>query len=150
MRANSPHPSSINDTSYYTSSDPRSHLSVAFLDPRIHFVLSCGASSCPPIKILTEENSNDALELASESYLRNEVMYDASNHSFRLPKLLLWYGKDFIQRPVNDDKVNVILLQQIYQLMNKEQELKEILRSNKNISIVFNDYDWNPNGFLNV
>lgn len=121
---------------------------MAFLDPRIHFVLSCGASSCPPIKILTEENIDEALELASESYLSNEVIYDASKHSFRLPKLLLWYGKDFIRRSLNDDEANFILLKQIYQLMNKEQELNEILRDNKNISIAFNDYNWNPNGFL--
>lgn len=146
LRANSPHPSNTNDSSYYSKSDPRSQLSVAALDPRIHFVLSCGASSCPPIKILTEGNIDEALSLASESYLSNEVMYNANNHCFHLPKLLLWYGRDFIPQSSRDDSSNLILLNQIYKLMNKERELDDILRNNKTISIAFNDYNWDPNG----
>ena len=34
------------------------------VDPRIHFALVCGAKSCPPIKLYTPENLEEALDSA--------------------------------------------------------------------------------------
>jgi hypothetical protein len=38
-------------------SDPRVRLCVDVPEPRIHFVLNCGAASCPPIRFLTVDRS---------------------------------------------------------------------------------------------
>ena len=35
--------------------DPRLKVALKVLDPRIHFALNCGAKSCPPIRVYTEE-----------------------------------------------------------------------------------------------
>ena len=35
--------------------DPRSEVSLTEVDPRVHFALNCGALSCPPIRIYTED-----------------------------------------------------------------------------------------------
>ena len=39
----------------FEDKDPRSKVALSELDPRIHFALNCGARSCPPIRVYTEE-----------------------------------------------------------------------------------------------
>lgn len=59
--------------------------------------------SCPclwlcPYLCYTEKNLERAMALASSSYLCSEAMVkvgDDSQATLLLPKLLLWYGKDF-------------------------------------------------------
>lgn len=133
LRANLPHPSQVtsaraSNTSipvgYYPDQDPRSALSLSrsSFDPRIHFILNCGALSCPPIKVLTNDNAATAMVLAASSYLMSEVtlqwseddhhqLTEADNNTttstntsttivreaiiIYLPRLLLWYKDDF-------------------------------------------------------
>ena len=42
----------------FASSDPRHQVALSSLDPRIHFALNCGARSCPPICVYTEDRSS--------------------------------------------------------------------------------------------
>ena len=65
------------------------------LDPRIHFVLNCGARSCPPIRILAAESAFETLELAARSYLQTETDVDADHGTVELPGLLKLYRADF-------------------------------------------------------
>lgn len=130
LRANLPHPSQITSArasntpipqGYYPDQDPLSALSLSrsSFDPRIHFILNCGALSCPPIKVLTNDNAASAMTLAASSYLLSEVSIqwpkddnhqptEADNTSttttmareatiiiIHLPRLLLWYKDDF-------------------------------------------------------
>jgi hypothetical protein len=60
------------------SDDRRLALMVARVDPRIHFVLNCGAQSCPPIRFLTADKLEDQLALATRAFLRQP-----SNFSIR-------------------------------------------------------------------
>ena len=76
LRANMPHPySNTSLPTFFESDDIRSELSLKreHFDPRIHFILNCGASSCPPIKVLTMENLDAALSAAASGYLHSEV-----------------------------------------------------------------------------
>jgi hypothetical protein len=93
LRANHPHPSQTS-SSYFPSQDPRAVLSLKSLDPRLHFILNCGARSCPPIKILSGD-PEEALRLASSAYLDGEVRVDLLQNKLFLPRLSLWYGADF-------------------------------------------------------
>jgi len=87
----------------HSSSDPRVGMSVSpqFRDPRVHFVLNCGARSCPPVRLL--KGSSDDVEMslsaAAAAYLDSEVKVTGgasySARTITLPKLLLWYGADF-------------------------------------------------------
>jgi hypothetical protein len=54
----------------FGNDDRRLELMVAKVDPRIHFVLNCGAQSCPPIRFLTADKLDDQLALASRAFLR--------------------------------------------------------------------------------
>ena len=49
LRANCRHPYATPEgqTTFLSEGDPRAALRVAKLDPRVHFVLNCGAKSCP-------------------------------------------------------------------------------------------------------
>ena len=53
LRANKGHPASGEPE--FAASDPRHSVSLSVVDPRIHFALNCGARSCPPIRVYTEE-----------------------------------------------------------------------------------------------
>lgn len=70
-------------------------LRVKRLDPRIHFALNCGAASCPPIAAYSAGEIDDELDLASESYLGQEVEFDARRNVVRVPRLCLWFYGDF-------------------------------------------------------
>jgi hypothetical protein len=134
LRTNLPHPSQVTSArasntliplGYYPDQDPRSALSLSrsSFDPRIHFILNCGALSCPPIKVLTNDNAATAMVLAASSYLMSEVtlqLFEDDHHQpteadnstittstntsttiareaiiIYLPRLLLWYKDDF-------------------------------------------------------
>jgi hypothetical protein len=64
-------------------------------DWRIHFALNCGAASCPPIAAYTAEGIDEELDLATESYLSQEVEYDRETGRVEVPRLMLWYRGDF-------------------------------------------------------
>lgn len=66
---------------------------VAQVDPRIHFALNCGASSCPPIAAYELARLGEQLDLATSGYLHAETRRDG--RVLRVPSLLLWYIGDF-------------------------------------------------------
>lgn len=68
-------------------------LRVKQLDFRIHFVLNCGAISCPIIYPLTSKNVEAELEDATLGYLSQEVSVE--NDKIVLNKLFLFYLGDF-------------------------------------------------------
>lgn len=64
-------------------------------DPRIHFVLNCGAASCPPIRVFAPAAIDRTLEDATGAYLEREVEYDADRDRVRVPRVCLWNLGDF-------------------------------------------------------
>jgi len=66
---------------------------VADPDPRIHFALNCGATSCPAVAAYDATDVDDQLDRAAASYLRTETVVEEG--TVRVPRLLLWYRGDF-------------------------------------------------------
>ncbi len=69
-------------------------------DPRIHFVLVCGAQSCPPLRASAFLGTTDlegALEEAARSYIADpkNVEIDAQRRRLRLNPIFKWYAEDF-------------------------------------------------------
>jgi hypothetical protein len=102
------------------------NLYVDTLDPRIHFALNCGASSCPPIAAYTREGIDDELDLATESYFETDVAYDPDAGVVRVPRLLLWYRGDFGGRSG------------IYDFLETHGAIPEGERP----KVKYRDYDW--------
>ncbi len=70
-------------------------LRVKQFDFRIHFLLNCGAESCPVIHPLTAGNFEEELKRATSSYLNDEVKVNESDKKIVLNQLFLFYLGDF-------------------------------------------------------
>jgi hypothetical protein len=88
-------------------------LRVKQLDFRIHFLLNCGAVSCPIIFPLSIENFDKEIEEATKAYLFQEVFIP--DHRIILNRLFLFYIADF----GGGKGLKQILL--AYNIINKEQ-----------------------------
>lgn len=64
------------------------------VDPRIHFALNCGATSCPPIVAYTATGIEEELDIATESFLQSTVERPDSD-TIRISRLFLYYRGDF-------------------------------------------------------
>lgn len=74
--------------------DARRALAVRPADPRIHFAITCGAQSCPPIGVYRASAVETQLELAARNFLNQEVAIDARG-CVSCSRILRWYAEDF-------------------------------------------------------
>ncbi len=100
-------------------------LAVTQLDYRIHFALNCGAKSCPPIAFYDYEKIESQLELATTSFLMQDVAVDDTEKVVRVTKIMQWFKADF----------------------NGNRGIKEILQKYLgkdfgDYKIEYKDYDW--------
>ncbi|MDR9365831.1 MAG: DUF547 domain-containing protein [Balneolaceae bacterium] len=65
------------------------------IDPRIHFALNCGAASCPYVAVYDPQRVNEQLDKTTENYLSRTTVYDASENTVRVTKLMSWFRGDF-------------------------------------------------------
>ena len=72
-----------------------------FVDPRIHFVLVCASTSCPPIKnsAFSAETIEEHLETATFNFVQNpeQVRIDRAKRRVYLSKIFKWYDDDFTE-----------------------------------------------------
>lgn len=68
-----------------------------FKDPRIHFVLNCGALSCPPLpnRAFDSATLDETLEHAARRFAGNDKYLRIEGEVLFLSKILDWYGQDF-------------------------------------------------------
>ena len=74
--------------------DPRLVLAVHPVDPRIHFAITCGAQSCPPVGVYRAAALDQQLDLAARNFLNQEVAVDARG-CVTCSRILEWYAADF-------------------------------------------------------
>lgn len=68
---------------------------VSDVDYRIHFVLNCGAKSCPPVRILDIDKAEDQLQEAKIEYIKKTTTFDASKNEVSVTPLFSWFRGDF-------------------------------------------------------
>ena len=104
------------------------------LDSRIHFAISCGSKSCPPLgqRIYLGNTLDVQLDSSAKNFINNKknVFIDFDNETLYLNKIFKWYKKDF----VNVKKYIVTYL-------SDGTSFDQI----KNFKIKYNDYDWSLN-----
>ena len=104
------------------------------LDSRIHFAISCGSKSCPPLgqRVYLGRTLDVQLEIGAKDFInnKNNVFIDFDNKTLYLNKIFKWYKKDF----VNVKKYIVMYL-------SDGTSFDQI----KNFKIKYNDYDWSLN-----
>ena len=104
------------------------------LDPRIHFVISCGSKSCPPLgkRIFLGSTVEEQLDSSTKDFInnKNNVFVSFENNTIYLSKIFKWYKKDFID-----------VKKYIVKYLNDDTSFNQI----KNFKIKYNDYDWSLN-----
>eukprot|EP01013_Petalomonas_cantuscygni_P025901 TRINITY_DN48032_c0_g1_i1.p1 TRINITY_DN48032_c0_g1~~TRINITY_DN48032_c0_g1_i1.p1 ORF type:complete len:550 (-),score=96.44 TRINITY_DN48032_c0_g1_i1:328-1977(-) len=75
--------------------DARLRGCVSMPDPRIHFALNCGARSCPPVKMFSEEAVEEELRMAARAFCDENVVVDVSTRVVTLSRIFDWYRDDF-------------------------------------------------------
>ena len=80
---------------HFSKDDPRFKLTMAAVDPRVHFALNCASKSCPPISAYSEEHLDEHLDAAARNFLDQEVRLDQDKGRLFVTPLLKWYQADF-------------------------------------------------------
>ena len=78
----------------FSGRDPRLALPLHPVDPRIHFAITCGAQSCPPVGAYGADALDQQLDLAARNFLNQEVAVDERGR-VTCSRILQWYAKDF-------------------------------------------------------
>ncbi len=81
--------------------DGRRDFVVEPLDPRIHFALVCGSSSCPAVGAYRPSTVEDQLTLAAEAFINDptRVVIEPTRESVQISQIFQWYAKDFGATP---------------------------------------------------
>lgn len=70
-----------------------------FVDPRVHFILVCASSSCPPMekRAFSVEDIEERLETATFNFIQDptKVRLDRAKRRVYLSKIFKWYDDDF-------------------------------------------------------
>ena len=105
-----------------------------YKDPRLHFVLVCGALGCPPI--INEAYTPDKLEILLNTQtklaLNNSEFIRVENDKVFLSEIFKWYADDFTQDQALIDFLN----------------LYKDIKLPKHYTIDFYPYDWKINEFI--
>ena len=83
----------------FEQKDPRLALILEKDEPRIHFALNCGASSCPPVKTYSAAAIEEELSLAAAAFCEQDenVLPDTreGKRCLKVSKIVYWYNSDF-------------------------------------------------------
>ena len=136
--------------------DPRTE-NVLPCDGRIHFALNCGAVSCPPVGVYSEEEQNleRQLKLATEGFLDQSTSFNVDTRTVNLSMLFSWYKSDF--GGSDEDVLNWIRKNGSGELKVKFEKFEDSIRNsndyikeprfgeNLKIKIAFDPYIWDLN-----
>ena len=115
---------------YSLNSFEKENLLQTYSDPRLHFVLVCGAVDCPPITNFAYHPSKleEQLEQQTRKALNDPTFIKADGNNTKLSQIFKWYKNDF-----GDGKNEVI------QFINKYRE--SAISDNTS----YYSYDWTLN-----
>lgn len=122
-----------------------------FKDPRIHFALNCGSSSCPVLSndAFDPEALDRQLDLAATSFVNDgkNVRVDPERRKVVLSAIFDWYEEDFLAlyRQVRPAVAQPNIVD--YLLLYAEGDLEKQLQNARTMrfSPEFLEYDWSVN-----
>jgi hypothetical protein len=119
-------------------SDPKCQHVLTNRDGRIHFVISAGTASDPPIRILDGENVQEQLHDATVEFLSHAVKIETGSRTVTLPRIFMWYADDF---PGPERRLLEWVGQ--YLLAESASALASILGRDDNLpTITYENFDW--------
>jgi hypothetical protein len=91
LRGNRPHP--LSTMVPFPPGDPRRPWVIDPPDPRVHFAISCGARSCPPVRLYEADQLDQQLGAATRAFVNREVTLD--HETLVASEIFRWFGSDF-------------------------------------------------------
>lgn len=119
-------------------SDPKCQHVLTHRDGRIHFVISAGTRSDPPIRILDDENVDEELHGATVEFLSCSVKVDVEKGEVTLPRIFLWYAEDF----PTPEKNLLLWIARYLQVEASQQLVMLVSRSETPPTIVYENFYW--------
>lgn len=95
-------------------------------EPRVHFVLNCGAKSCPMTVILRPASLEDQLRTQTISFIKQTSVYKEEVNEVEITSLFSWFRGDFGGK----------------RGIRKFLAFYEIIPDESKPGLVFADYDW--------
>lgn len=95
LRGNRPSP--LSPAAPFQEADPRRAYVITPLDPRVHFAISCGARSCPPVRTYHALSLDPQLDAATRSFVNQEVTLEGE--TLTASELFRWFRADFDDYP---------------------------------------------------
>lgn len=95
LRVNRPDP--LSGAPPFSPGDPRLAHVMPGLDPRIHFAISCGARSCPPVQRYEGDRIAWQLDAATRAFLGQNLALDGDR--LAVSPIFQWFAGDFAQWP---------------------------------------------------
>ena len=137
LRGNKRHPTYVL-MQQLRPSDPKCQFVLTSRDGRIHFVISAGTRSDPPVRILNGENLQEELYEATVEFLGCSVKVNKETKKVSLPRIFLWYADDF---PTPETE----LLRWIATFLSPEKShiLLTLLDEPTRPTVVYESYEWN-------
>ena len=118
-----------------------------FNEPRIHFVLNCGAKSCPPLenRAFTGASLEDRLEKALKRFTTSEDFFYLHEDRLILSKIIDWYRSDFHHQPPSNNPQSPAIDPLISYFIPYADPSKRDLLRRPRLNVEFMDYDWSLN-----
>jgi hypothetical protein len=137
-------PPSLRFIRQFRSDDPKTNFMLSDVDGRIHFVISAGTRSDPPIRILEEEGVDEELHFATEEFLNQSVRILKEQNEVVLPKIFSWYSDDFPKSTSLLRWVQQYLYTDAFKLLETMLQEKDKLPS-----IRYENFDWRSEARFN-
>lgn len=96
-------------------------------DPRIHFVVNCGAKDCPPVYVYSPTTLDKEFDKVAAKYLRKVTTFDKETNTIKTTPLFKWFIGDFGGK---DGVVDMLVKYQAVPTAIDDPEVEYI------------DYDW--------
>lgn len=95
LRGNRPNP--LSGARPFQEGDPRRAYAITPLNPRIHFAISCGARSCPRVRMYHPHGLDEQLDAATRTFVNREVTLEGE--TLTASPIFKWFHADFADFP---------------------------------------------------
>lgn len=95
-------------------------------DYRVHFALNCGAKDCPPVAIYDADRLDEQLTMGTQRFLTKTSEFSNDKREAAVTSLFSWFRGDFSGKNGTKD------------ILKKNG----ILKSTKDVDLVYKNYDW--------
>ncbi|XP_076892659.1 uncharacterized protein LOC143544432 [Bidens hawaiensis] len=127
-------------TKPFASGDKRLELAFPQVNPLIHFGLSNGSKSSPPVRFFTSQGVESELRFAAREFLqRDGIQIDLAKRTVHLTRIFKWFSADF-----GSEKE---ILKWITGFLDASNAglLSHLSSDGGAMHIVYQDYDWSIN-----